>query len=194
MDILLNLDKRSPLNPDELLIIKNIRISCCIASICGCVFIIILYIIMNIQVRCKKKISYKMNDNDTTLDNEDSLLHSLHRKRTIKMKKMKTKKEFKMGLGKDLSFFLILTNLGYSISCIVSPYDLDKKYTSCILLAFFLNFFDMSSVCWSAVISRIVLLGTTISDVKYLSNRICLYILYATIFPLVVSLMYSYLK
>ena len=189
MDDFINLYKRSQLSTDELLIIKEIRIICCSASICGCILIMILYFIMYIKVRCKKEKRYKINDNDTTLDHEDSLLRSLHRKRTLKMKKNKTKKELKMGLGNDLSFFLILSNLGYSISCVISPTLLDKTNSSCIILAFFLNFFDMSSVCWTAVISRITLLGTTIIDIKDLRKRIVLYVLYANIFPLVVSLM-----
>ena len=100
----------------------------------------------------------------------------------------------KMGIGNDLIFFLILSNLGWCIGTFLGikgfNSEEDRKSPNCIAQAFVQNFFDISSICFTTLISRVTLLGTTkcYADFSKVKNRMCHFLLYATLCPLALSL------
>lgn len=157
---------------------------------------------MCIKFRCCRdrlvnKITYKDSTDDLSLNaSAESLLETFQRTRSMRIIRNNSKKDLRMGFGNDLILFLILSNLGYSVSTFLTKEQNTNHDTPistlCITQGFLQNFFDMSSICWNAIISRVIVLGIKI-DMKMIKRRLIGYFIYANIFPLVFSLGYVYI-
>jgi len=200
---------------DEIKMITTTRLVCSSISIFACCWIIIFYTMMCIKFRCsyrRRSVSMNRQLTEPNSDAEINLNSSFIGKDTSNydqiiqtrfksvFKHSRTSKNSevnrnKMGMGNDLTFFLILSNLGWSVGTFFgkakgfnSPND---KYDSlCITQAFLQNYFDISSVCFTMLISRVTLLGTTkcYADLKKVKYRMCLFMLYGTLSPLILTL------
>jgi hypothetical protein len=99
----------------------------------------------------------------------------------------------KMGIGNDLIFCLILSNLGWCIGSFLGMdfYSAqDRSNPLCIAQAFIQNFFDMSVICWTTLISRVTILGTkkVYADIRKMKVKMYLYFLYGYICPFLFSI------
>jgi cAMP receptor-like G-protein coupled receptor len=99
----------------------------------------------------------------------------------------------KMGLGNELIFFLIISNLGWCIGSFLGIKGftvVDKDNSLCQAQAFVQNYFDMSSICWNTIISHITLLGTklTFSDISKKREKMYLFFIYSNAVPILFSL------
>ena len=207
IDIFYSITKPHNLTEDELDMITTSRIVCSAISIFACITILIFYAIMCVKFRCTKRrnsiarqISLVTPDGENMnsslvfkdSNNYDVIVHTRY-KSVFKSSRMAKNSE-KMGIGNDLIFFLILSNLGWCIGTFFGPEgynsEEDKLSSACIAQAFIQNFFDISSVCFTMLISRVTLLGTTKSyaDFSKSKYRMCLFLLYATLFPLALTL------
>jgi hypothetical protein len=196
---------------EELKMITTSRLVCSAISIFACTWIFIFYTIMCIKFRCTNRrtsvISKQSTDSTTDPELHASLVgkdpnnneHVARKRYKSVFKHTRSSRNSdlnrnKMGIGNDLIFFLILSNLGWSFGTFFgmkgfnSPNEKYNPY--CITQAFLQNYFDISSVCFTMLISRVTFLGTTkcYADLKKVKYRMCLFLLYGTICPLILTL------
>jgi len=192
---------------EEIKAITTSRIICSGISIFACLWIIILYAIMCVKLRCTKRRSSlvrqkteatsEIENLNSSLVNKESNNYDLviqSRYKSVWKSSRNSKNSEKMGIGNDLIFFLILSNLGWCIGTFLGiegfNSEEDRKSPNCIAQAFVQNFFDISSICFTTLISRVTLMGTTkcYADFSKVKNRMCHFLLYATLCPLALSL------
>ena len=164
------------------------RLICSIISLISCIFIIILYFILLINVKFQKKGTIKNYILSEFTDSQD-------------LSTTEIKGEKKVSLGKHYMFFLILSKCLWCIisiyQCIKYPfgflYLFDKYVTNCVILGFFNNYLELISICWTTFIIQIFMNSTKymdgqlINEKKELTKGICFCIflpLLFTLFPL----------
>ncbi len=173
------------LSKDDILILNICRRITTYTSIASCIAACILYLKMNL--------SKKNLHNDVapgTINDTDSLyiLRSL-KEDNDGLVKDDVKDVVKYKLTKHLAFLLIISNLCYNLSTLISlQIDIDESYHLCTLQAFLINIFDMSSVSWTAVISKAITKVKDYKSVTDIKSMILYYCLYCFIIPLVISL------
>lgn len=190
--------------PEQVHIISMVRLICSLLSLLACCFIIIFYIIMCARFRCNKKTesSQTLNsDNDLEVQfnsTEVSRDSNVPKRASLKKVGSNTRSSAatsvsRMGFGNDLIFFLILSNMGWSLGSFLGINGFtsqnDRDDPLCISQAIIQNYFDMSSICWNSVISIFILLGTqtTYSNIKKMKKKIYIFFIYSNVFPLILS-------
>jgi hypothetical protein len=202
------------LDEEEIHTINNIRLICSGISILSCLVIMVFYFLMCFSLRCKKKNfdsqgsmlseinNTEENDNfnqsgqnQLLITNESFSDDSFKKRKKMSLPESKVKKQVgnKMGMVRDLIFFLIISNLGYSIGSFLGINGFkssDKNNPLCIAQAFTQNFFDISSICWNSIISRVSLLGTrrNCSEMNKVQNKLWVYVIYSNLMPLIICL------
>lgn len=196
---------------DELKMITASRLICSGISIFACMWILFFYTIMCIKFRCSKRrssVSFNRQITDSIPDCENLQTSFVSNNNYENLVNKRNKSVFKsnkglrlsdigsnkMGIGKDLIFFLILSNLGWSMANFLSLEGFDsgeaKNDPYCISQAFIQNFFDISSLCFTMLISRVTLLGTTkcYADIRKVKYRMTLFMLYSIGCPLILTI------
>jgi hypothetical protein len=147
------------------------------------------------------------NENSTGESNE-ILLEAFKRNRTLYKNKVhylsnnnseaivkgnqSERSRLKMGLGSDLVFFLIFSNLCFCIASFLNfSFDdflyPEKESPVCISQGYIQNLFDMSAVAWTTCISRVTMFVTkkSVNEIKLMEKRFWLLVVYC-FFPAVV--------
>ena len=138
----------------------------------------------------KRGILEKKNSFDDIFSEEESV-NSLAKKGLGRISKPK---EVKMGMMNQILFMLIFCNLGVlSSSLFILDINLVKDgETICYIQGFFMNYFDLASICWSTVISSIMRKTTTIRiNPGEEKKKIICYFLYCFLFPAILSIGYT---
>ena len=184
-ELMSNSDQLKEKGDDENIIL--VRSIFCVFSLACCLFLMIVYIILCLQVKfniCTKNENSNLNkiiENDYSSDIG-----------TNKGKDNKDKKEKKIGLGSNYMFFLTISNFFGSLFEFLFYFyykkkleeNKDKDYINvcriinedsvCHFFGFFHNFWDLSSVCWTTMLTLLFLSSTNLSnemlykDKKYL--------------------------
>ena len=144
-----------------------------------CLILIITYFISFLQV--KFNILIKEEDISKEIRRASRYSHSSFIENTGLEIKDEGKKPKKIGLGSHYMFFLILSNflggiseLIYIISENKNKYSKDTENVECIIFGFLHNFLDLSSVCWTTMLTYLFYKSTNLSseilfkDEKYL--------------------------
>ena len=140
-----------------------------IISISFCLLLIIIYFISCLQIKCsflaKKETNHSEDARNSFL--EKTSVHSI---------KKKNKKK-KIGLGSHYIFFLIFSNLlseVVEIGAILYYKDKevdDKHDKSCQIFGFAHNFFDLSSVCWTSMLTLLFYNSTKVTSKMFLKDK-----------------------
>lgn len=175
----------------------NARYICSIISTIACSSIILMYFTLLFQGTIWKKIkaSYskdkpiKKSETGTWTSSVGSWSSSsAAQSRTLseasfaeaRLKAQKiSKKSSTFGIGNHAMFFLILNNLLWCSSAIFSAkyyprgflFELDKFTTICPLLGFFEQFFDLSAIGWTSVITNLFLNSATTKKLNAKKER-----------------------
>jgi hypothetical protein len=180
------------LSNEDLETLIRVKLICGIISLIACSFIIMVYVIMFKKYRCGRP--FVRSSTDSLIYSDDSEIQkSYERSRTLINIRRKAL-DVKMGIGNDLICFLILTNIGFAITTTINNFkEEDSKNYPCQLQAFLINFFDISSVNWSACIARITYVSIYNSPKQSFKKNLLTYSIYAFIVPLLISLGYIYI-
>ena len=147
---------------DKLKTLVTTRKICSLVSIAACVIIMIIYFVLLFQKRFAKRRKLKRISN-ANYQKEKEINSSFQRTGSMSdnsdQNKNSATKGF--GLGSHAMFFLILTNLLWSINSVVCcslypngfSFLLDNYLTLCPVHGFLHNYFDLSSIGWTTVIS-----------------------------------------
>jgi hypothetical protein len=159
------------LNINDMDIVLNSKYAGSVLSIIGTIFIILSYIFLCFQVRCKKQ---------KEIRTDFPKLSKLQAERY---------KDLKMGYGNDLIFCLSISEF---ICSVVSFFKSNSIYTSqtdtlCIVQGFLSNLFEISSICWTTTISISILLATRYSEIGKIPKFYCYFFLYSYLIPLILS-------
>lgn len=123
----------------------------------------------------------------------DSVSHSCDSKPTVNIESKEDKK-IKIGIINKILLLLIFTNLGFAI-CSFFVTDADglgindenKISPLCIPQALLQNFFDLSSICFTTVISQLMRCSQRYIILKKLTKMYKWYLAYSIIVPLAIS-------
>ena len=159
------------------LALKLIRIISASITIFFCFLLIITYFILFLQVKFNILIKHDLGE----LENEERHSHSTFNEKAGIAAKEEDKKTSnrKIGLGSHYMLFLILSHFFGGIIEVISSskneeYEKDPKHIECRLFGFLHNFFDLSSVCWTTMLTYLFYKSTNLSseilykDHKYL--------------------------
>ena len=135
------------------------RMICSSVSLASCVLIMIVYFILFFQTICERKRRMQLITN-ANYQKEKEINSSFQRTGSMSSTKSKQNSQG-FGLGSHAMFFLILTNLLWSINsvfcCLLYPkgfsFLLDNYLTLCPVHGFLHNYFDLASIGWTTVIS-----------------------------------------
>ena len=168
--------------------IINVRLVCSIISLISCIFIIVLYFILLINVKLSKKEKLK---NDILSEFKDS--------ETLSSFEIKGEKN--VSLGTHYMFFLILSKALWCIlsiyQCLKYPfgflYLFDKYISNCEIFGFIHNYLELIAICWTTFIIKIFMDSTKFIDGQIINEKlelikgicICIFLtLIITLFPL----------
>ena len=151
---------------EEIQVVSVFRIVASSLSVMGTILIITAYICLSLIVKCKKTRTNSVTKQ--TPQNEESL---------------------KMGYGHDLIFILSICDFMLSITSFIPT---ETPYTgiidsNCIAQGFISNFFEVSSIIWTMLISFSIYLGTISKDVNKITRIYIFYFIYALSIPIVLS-------
>ena len=147
---------------DKLKTLVITRKICSLVSIAACVIIMIIYFVLLFQKIFAKRRKLKRISN-ANYQKEKEINSSFQRTGSMSdnsdQNKNSATKGF--GLGSHAMFFLILTNLLWSINSVVCcslypngfSFLLDNYLTLCPVHGFLHNYFDLASIGWTTVIS-----------------------------------------
>ncbi len=138
--------------------------------------------------------SDNLHENKILIQNQEDKIDKIKFKPSRRDTKTSEKERInKMGLGNELIFFLIISNIGWCIGSFLGIKEFtifDKDNSLCQAQAFVQNYFDMSSICWNTIISNITLLGTklTFSEISKKREKMYLFFIYSNVLPILFSL------
>lgn len=163
------------LSDDELKEISIVKSAGSILSIIGTSFIIIIYIYLSLKIKNKDKTTHQVSNNS-----KESCNHKEYTK-------------LKMGFGHNLIFLLSLSDFLYGISAFIKTSGFSHKEADinlvdgqCVAQGFLINFSEVSSICWTTIISLVIYLGT-IKDVTKISKIYFYFFFYSYGLPLILS-------
>ena len=160
-----------------------------------CFILIITYFISFLQV--KFNILVKENNLKEEVLRKERYSHSSFIENSgLQVKEEKTNKVKKIGLGSHYMFFLILSNFFGGITELIFLFTDEKKIKSndenetmeCQMFGFLHNFFDLSSVCWTTMLTYLFYKSTNLSneilyrDTKYLLIGLAYWLISCIIF------------
>ena len=173
-------------NDEHIILVRSIF---CAFSLVCCLFLMIVYIILCLQV--KFNICTKNGNNNSSDNIENEYSSDIG---TNKGKNNNNKNKKKIGLGSNFMFFLTISNFFGSVFEFLFYFyykkkieenkdemNLNKIYKSinedgvCHFFGFFHNFWDLSSVCWTTMLTLLFYRSTNLSnemlyqDKKYLA-------------------------
>ncbi len=164
------------LTKDELSVVSICKIIGSIFSLLGTSFIIIIYIYLRIKTR-----------NDSHRDSVAS------QKGKDSKNDEKNYKQLKMGYGHNLIFLLSISDFVYSWATFIklggfseSETDTGRIDASCVAQGFLINFSELSSICWTSMISLLIYLGT-FADITKISKIYWYFSLYSYGLPSILS-------
>ena len=147
---------------DKLKTLVTTRKICSLVSIAACVIIMIIYFVLLFQKIFAKRRKLKRISN-ANYQKEKEINSSFQRTGSMSDNSDKNKNSATkgFGLGSHAMFFLILTNLLWSINSVVCcslypngfSFLLDNYLTLCPVHGFLHNYFDLASIGWTTVIS-----------------------------------------
>lgn len=164
------------LDADEKRTVMTLRIISSVLSMIGSTFIISVYIALSIMAKCNRGRSATIVDRD---------------KSKAKVSSQEEYNKLKMGYGHDLIFFLAISDLIRCISTFIKTSDFSNSEidAACIAQGFFLNFSEMSSICWTSVIAFSIYIGTRKNtDVVKYSQRYLFFFIYSYGVPLIFTI------
>lgn len=140
-----------------------------IFSLICCIIIIFLYLILCFQVILHKYFKNRKNN--------DYLIESRSDKEEEAMSQNIIGRS-KIGLGSHFILMLIISNFFLSILAIIfssaykgkNPIE-EKNDATCITISFFHTFFEISSVCWTTLITRLFLKSTENSELSKIQEK-----------------------
>lgn len=99
-------------------------------------------------------------------------------------------KELKMGMINDISFMLILSNLGFLSSTffILDSSHLNRDNPLCKAQGMIQNYFDLASICWTTVISNVMKNLTLSIKIELEKRKLVWYFLYSLVVPFLFGL------
>ena len=181
-------------NDKNIILVRSILSS---VSYCCCLFLMIIYLILCLQVKLKICIKKEEEKNSGTLIENDYATNSSD-------KNDAQKKRNKIGLGPNYIFLLTISNFFASlfeflfyflyvnrISYINNPIDLYNEMNNdglCILLGFAHNFFDLFAVCWTTMLTLLFYRSTNLShEMLYNDNK---YLMIGFVYSIFCSLIF----
>ena len=152
-------------------IVLNCKYAGSVLSLIGTFFIMLSYIFLCFQVRCKKKSNKKINLPKVSKIQEERY------------------KDLKMGYGNDLIFCLSLSEFICSVVSFIKSNSIltSNTDTLCIVQGFLSNLFEISSICWTTTISISILLATKSSEIGKIPKFYCYFFLYSYVLPSILS-------
>jgi cAMP receptor-like G-protein coupled receptor len=164
------------LTDDQLHEVSIVKTAGSILSIIGTSFIITIYIYLSFKLRDNKdKHMPQVSNNSKELANHNQY------------------KKLKMGFGHNLIFLLSLSDFLYGISAFIKTSGFSHKEADvnlidgqCVAQGFLINFSEVSSICWTTMISMVIYLGT-ITDITKISKIYFYFFLYSYGLPLILS-------
>ena len=172
----------------------------CAISLVSCFFLMIVYLILCLQVKCNICRKKENNDPNDIIENDYSSEIGINKENN---NDNKTKK---IGLGSNFMFLLTLSNFFGSLFEFFFYFyyknKIDDPITNktfkeinddekCHIFGFFHNFWDLSSVCWTTMLTLLFYRSTNLSnemlyrDKKYLSIGFIYVILSSIIFSFI---------
>jgi hypothetical protein len=158
------------LDRDGIEIVLNCKYAAASLSVFGTITIMISYFFLCSQVRCKKKTQSEL-PKSSKIEEENY-------------------KSLKMGYGNDLIFCLSVSEFLCSIVAFVksdSIYDSISSDSVCVAQGFLSNLVEISSICWTSVISASILLATMSPEVSKIPRYYTYFFLYSIGVPIILS-------
>lgn len=159
-----------------------------IISLICCIIIIFLYLILCLQVILHKYFKNRKNN--------DYLIESKSEREEVMSQNIIGRS--KIGLGSHFILMLIISNLFLNILAIIftsaykdkNPTD-EKNDATCITISYFHTFFEISSVCWTTLITRLFLKSTENTELNKIQEKHELQIgfIYSFFFSFVLSIL-----
>jgi hypothetical protein len=180
--------EQKTLDKDEISLINMFRIITSFSSILTCLIATFLYIKMNLKKKNYNKKITRTTINDA-YDNESLNILGSMKDDTDNLIKDDIKSVVKYKLTNHIAFLLIISNLGYNLSTLISLIiDINQSYHFCTLQALLINIFDMSSVAWTSVVTLAIIKGKDYKSINDIKGMIICYSLYCFIIPIIISL------
>lgn len=130
-------------------------------------------------------------EDSSDLDDLESGTDSYNSKPTFNVES-KEEKKIKIGIINKILLLLIVTNMGFAACSffITDAKDIEdkKKFSAwCIPQALLQNFFDLSAICFTTVISQLMRSSQRYIILKKLTSRYKWYLAYSILVPLAIA-------
>lgn len=173
----------------EVSIVLGFKYTAAVLSLIGSLFIMICYMYLTYLVKFKPKLkkqhsenieSNKENNNSRNDNNNPNNIQNVNDSNINNNNANNDYKKLKMGYGHDLIFLLAVSDFVLSISAFfkTSDFNSGKIDAACIAQGVFINFSELSSICWTTIIAYSIFLSTKSTGI----NLIPKYYLYFFIF------------
>ena len=137
------------------------------------------------------KSNSNLSEDPCNLNDNESVSDSYNSKPTINLESKEDKK-IKIGIINNILFLLIVTNMGFAacsffITNAATIEDKNNFSDKCIPQALLQNFFDLSAVCFTTVISQLMRCSQRYIILKKLAKMYKWYLAYSIFFPILIS-------
>ncbi len=188
----------------EVNIVLGFKYTASILSLIGSLFIMICYMHLTYLVKFKPKLNKKQSDNSIEADNNNKNIEGDYNNKNVSSdsnpnddsSNKNDYKSLKMGYGHNFIFLLALSDFVLSISAFIKTSDLNSGIidAACVAQGIFINFSEMSSICWTSIIAYSIYLSTKTTGISSIPKYYVYFFIFSYGFPIIFSIIPLFLN
>jgi len=193
----------------EVGVVLGFKYTAAVLSLIGSLFIMICYMYLSYLVKFKPQQHKKsrsgnidanntnnnnneINENNNTESNQNKEINIQNTNNSNNSNNANNNdyKKLKMGYGHDLIFLLALSDFVLSLSAFIKTSDFNSGKTdaACVAQGVFMNFAEMSSICWTTIIAYSIYLSTKTTGITLIPKYYLYFFIFSYGLPMIFTI------